>query len=178
MLGWLAKRARRKRNAHDLYGSIVALSRSPIPYTEFGVPDTLEARFEVLVLHMFIFIERLQAAGEDTSDLSQEIVDLFFADMDTTSREAGVGDLAIPKKMRKLAAVFQERMTRYRQAVDASDREVITREFMENIYQGHESAEGNAAKLAEYAWNLRAELAQVNMNELQFAHERDTGKNG
>ena len=176
MLNWLAKRSRRKRNAHNLYGSIVALSRSPILYTELGVPDTLETRFEILVMHMFIFINRMQGSGEDEQELAQEIVDLFFADMDTTSREAGVGDLAVPKRMRKLAAVFQERMTQYNQAINTSNREAITREFKQNIYHGNESVGRHAAGLSEYVWTLKSELAQMPTNELQFAHERLTGK--
>ena len=178
MLNWLAKRATRKRNAHNLYGSIVALSRSPTLYTEFGVPDTLEARFEILVLHMFIFIERMQRSGEETQELTQDVVDLFFADMDTTSREAGVGDLAVPKKMRKLAAVFQERMREYNQAANTPDRKAITKEFKQNIYHGDESVRGQAAKLSAYAWDLRSELAKIPISDLQFAHECRTGKNG
>ncbi|MFQ5626702.1 MAG: ubiquinol-cytochrome C chaperone family protein, partial [Methyloligellaceae bacterium] len=88
MLNWIARRARAKRNAHDLYGSIVALSRTPAIYDTLNVPDTAEGRFEILVLHIFVCLERMNGKA---ALLAQDIVNLFFADMDTTSRELGVG---------------------------------------------------------------------------------------
>ncbi len=172
MLNWLAKRARRKRNAHDIYGSIVALSRSPVLYTEFGVPDTLEGRFEILVLHVVLFVSRIRADHEDAKPLAQEVVDLLFADLDTTSRETGVGDIVVPKKMRKLATVYQERVVQYGDALGAADRDALSKEFKEIVYDNDESAEQSAAKLSDYARNLMRELAQTPLEELPLVHER------
>jgi cytochrome b pre-mRNA-processing protein 3 len=53
MFSWITSRTRRRRNAQKIYGSIVALSRTPALYSDYGVPDTVEGRFEILVLHMF-----------------------------------------------------------------------------------------------------------------------------
>ena len=75
MLTWITRRAERRTNAHDLYGSIVALSRSASIYAMLQVPDTVEGRFEILVLHMFACLERLNgeapALAQDDNKISQ-----------------------------------------------------------------------------------------------------------
>ena len=178
MLNWLAKRAKRKRNAHDIYGSIVTLSRAPALYTELAVPDELEARFEVLMLHVFLFVDRMQRDEEDLRPLAQDVVDLFFADLDTTSREVGVGDMVVPKKMRNLAAVYHDRMTQYGTAIKADDRQGLSKEFKQTVYHDDESAERHAAMLSDYAWNLMQELADTPLGKLRFIHERFGGQQG
>jgi cytochrome b pre-mRNA-processing protein 3 len=82
----------------------VAQARLPVFYQELAVPDTLEGRFLVLSLHLFAVLRRLKAEGRSAHSLAQALTDRFSADMETVLREIGVGDLSIPKKMRKLAA--------------------------------------------------------------------------
>lgn len=120
MLSWLAERRHRRRTAQNLYGSIVAQTRAPAFYAKLGVPDTVEGRFELLVLHVFLVLERLQVEGAKGDALAQQLVDIFIADMDTTMRELGVGDAAVAKKMRSLADAFYDRLTSYRDALGES----------------------------------------------------------
>lgn len=167
MLTSIARRATRKRNAQNLYGSIVTLSRAPALYTDFNVPDTLECRFEILVLHMFVYLERL--SGTDSQEeraLAQEIVDRFFADMDATSRELGVGDMAVPKKMRSVAAVFAERMAAYRETVKDQARKALSDELRQNIFTEAEQAADRADKLARYIVCLRRDCSKLSVEEL------------
>lgn len=117
MFKWLSRRSAHRRDASVIYRRIVAQSRLPAFYARFGVADTVEGRFEVLVLHMFLVLERLRRHDPNQASLAQHLVDAFFADMDTTMRELGVGDLAVPKRMRKLAGAFYERLGSYRQAM-------------------------------------------------------------
>lgn len=96
-------------HADELYGVIVAQARLPVFYQGFGVPDTLEGRFVALSLHLFAVLHRLkQETAADASRMSQAVAqalaDRFTADMETVLRELGVSDMAIPKRMRKLAA--------------------------------------------------------------------------
>ena len=79
MLSWIARRARRRRNAHDLYGSIVALSRSPVLYAELGVPDSVEGRFEILTFHLFTCLDRIAQFSGANIYLAQDLVDVFSA---------------------------------------------------------------------------------------------------
>ena len=39
------------RSIRDLYGAIVAQARSAAFYTDYGVPDTVLGRFDLIVLH-------------------------------------------------------------------------------------------------------------------------------
>lgn len=119
MFRWFSRRRHLERTAHNLYGSIVAASRRPELFSAYGVPDTVEGRLELLIAHMFLVLERL--SGEDEKGIAQALVDLFFADMDTSMRELGVGDMAVPKKMRQLASAVNSRWDAYGEAVTAGD---------------------------------------------------------
>lgn len=163
MLTWFTKRAQRKANAHNLYGSIVALSRAPALYDKLHVPDEIENRFEVLVFHMFACLLRLN--GEELS-LAQDIVDNFFADMDTTSRELGVGDVAVPKKMRGLAAVFEERMAGYKTATEATDKKILTKKLKKNIYGATDPGLSSTEGLDRYAQDIMHILENTSIEDL------------
>lgn len=168
MLRWFKQRRVRKRTAHNLYGSIVASARQPELFRRFGIPDTVEGRFEILTVHMFLFLERLRRQDKADTPLAQALVDAFFADMDTTMRELGVGDLAVPKKMRALASVFHERLNAYREAMDAADPDELTRLIGTNV-DFAESANGRApALLAAYMRDCFAELERQPVERLHL----------
>lgn len=73
-----------------LYGAIVARAREPSLFRDFGVPDTIEGRFEMVVLHTVLAIRRLRALGEEGKGIAQEVFDLFCLDMDRSLREMGI----------------------------------------------------------------------------------------
>jgi len=100
LLPWRGKPS----HAAELYGAIVARARLPVFYQGLEVPDTLEGRFVVLSLHLFAVLHRLKDGGARAASMAQELADHFTADMETVLREIGVGDLAIPKRVRRLAA--------------------------------------------------------------------------
>lgn len=116
MLDGLAKRRRARRLADDLYRRIVAQSRLPEFYADLGVPDTPDGRLEVLILHLYLALERLRTQNGQGDAIAQRLIDLFFADLDTSLRELGVGDLAVPKRMRALAGRVYARLDAYRGA--------------------------------------------------------------
>ena len=99
------------RTIHALYGTIVAQARSATFYADYGVPDTVEGRFDLIVLHLVLLLHRLggrggsrDAAWPSCSDRS--LFDAFCRDLDANLREMGVGDLAVPKRMRPSAKPF------------------------------------------------------------------------
>ncbi len=61
------KRLRSRRSktskSQKLYGAIVAQARLPDFYRDLGVPDSLDGRFAVLSLHLFIVLHRLKQEG-------------------------------------------------------------------------------------------------------------------
>jgi cytochrome b pre-mRNA-processing protein 3 len=112
---------RKDTSAVKLYGAIVAQTRLPVFYQEFGVPDTLEGRFVLLSLHLFTVLHRLKAEGAVARDLAQGLTDRFSEDMETVLRELGVSDLKIPKKVRGLAASSGTLLQAYEEAFASSD---------------------------------------------------------
>ncbi len=160
MLNWLAQRRNRKRTAQNLYGSIVALSRQPELYSEIGVPDSVEGRFEILVVHMFLLLDRLERDGEKSKPLAQALVDEFFSDMDTTTRELGVGDLSVPKKIRRLVAIFSQRLHAYRAAIDAARTDQLSDLLAHNLELKNNGEGDSAVQLATYMRQSLKKLAQ------------------
>src|SRR5438876_846596 len=84
----------------SLYGTIVAQARTTAFYQSFGVPDTINGRLEMIVLHAVLLLHRLNTEPAPIRRLGQAVFDHFCRDMDANLREMGVGDLAVPGKMR------------------------------------------------------------------------------
>jgi cytochrome b pre-mRNA-processing protein 3 len=140
--------------ASALYGAIVAQARNPALYTDFGVADTVTGRFEMVTLHVILVLDRLERAGEASRPMGQQIFDLYVRDMDNALRELGIGDLGVPKRMKKMAQAFYGRHDAYRQALAAGDAERLTQTVARNVYP-----DGNpvaAEALAAYILACRA----------------------
>lgn len=170
MLAWFRRRHELKRTAHDFYGSIVALSRQPRLFDEFGIPDSVEGRFEVLTAHMFLYMERLRREGKAGASLAQELVDLCFKDLDISNRELGVGDLKVPKKMRQLAAVFAARIDGYRETIEADDPSLLERRIAESLPLADDTDPSVA--FADYLRRVHALLQSEEMNKLHLVAEK------
>lgn len=113
MLSWLRKSARLKRTSTLLYGRIVAQARTRQFYEFCGVPDTMEGRIEMIVLHLFLTLERLKSEGASSQLLGQAIMERFVADMDDALRQIGIGDMGVPRRVKKAAAALIERSAAY-----------------------------------------------------------------
>jgi len=106
-LTWFLSRKPRIGGEHyALYAAIVAQSRQTLFYAEWGVPDTLTGRFDMISLHMALVLRRLQREGATQSTFAQALFDLFFKDMDRSLREMGVGDISVPKRIEKMGGLF------------------------------------------------------------------------
>jgi len=140
-----------------LYGAVVAQARCASFYTDYGVPDTVEGRFDLIVLHLVLLLRRLgQESGQETalrSSLGQDLFDEFCRDLDANLREMGVGDLAVPKRMQRFGEAFYGRQSAYCEALSLAVSLAELRDFEKalarNIYRGTEG--DDAARLAQYA---------------------------
>lgn len=103
-----------------LYGATVAAARNPAFYAEWGVPDTLDGRFEMIALHVFLAIRRLKQAGENAA-FAQALFDTMFADLDRNLREMGVGDLSVGRQVKTMAKAFYGRVVAYERGLAGSD---------------------------------------------------------
>jgi cytochrome b pre-mRNA-processing protein 3 len=162
VLGRLFKATRRDAgNAASLYGAIVAQARSPAFYAVLGVPDSIEGRFEMVVLHTFLVVRRLRGeGGTEAQEFGQEVFDYFCLDMDRTLREMGIGDLSVPKKMRAVGEAFYGRANAYEPCLAAGDTEGLAAAFGRNILSENPDAR-NAGRLAAYALAAVASLAKI-----------------
>lgn len=149
---WPFKRSRADQDAERLLAAVTKASRQPALFGEGRAPDTLEGRFEVLALHASLALLRLRA--EPTAEaLSQCFTDKLFRHLDAGLREEGVGDLVVPKRMRKLAGAFYGRLEAYAAALQSNDQAALAAAVARNIWDGEAStfAEQVAAYLARSA---------------------------
>ena len=143
----LFSRATRPDTISTLYGMIVAQARMPCFYRDYAVADTVNGRFDLIVLHLALVLERI-AAEPGLRALGQGLFDRFWQDMDHNLREIGISDLSVPKKMRALGEAYYGRAQAYRAALaETSDRALIAA-LARNIYgRGKDDA---ASRLAAY----------------------------
>jgi cytochrome b pre-mRNA-processing protein 3 len=148
-----------RQNIHRLYGVIVAQAREPSFYTDYGVPDTVEGRFDLIVLHIYLVSRRLARGDDSAKEVSQEVFDLFFQDMDESMRELGVGDLSVPKKVRAMGEAFYGRAKAYDAAFASNSSEKLAAALHRNVFNGSKDSEGVAARLARYVQAAERQLA-------------------
>ena len=132
-----------------LYGMIVAQARLPCFYRDYAVADTVNGRFDLIVLHLALVLDRL-AQDPALQTLGQGIFDRFCRDMDHNLREMGIGDLKVPKQMRRLGEAYYGRAQAYRAAWAAKDNGALVEALERNIYGGSHSGSAAAPRLAAY----------------------------
>ncbi len=142
------RRPDRDPTIRALYGMIVAQARAPQFYGVYGVPDTVPGRIEMIMLHLALLLRRLRSEETGTRSLQQNLFDLFCQDMDDNFREMGVGDLSVPKEMKRIAEAFYGRAKAYDTALDAKDRAALAVALARNVH-GTPVAEA-ANRLAGY----------------------------
>lgn len=164
MLGRLFGKKKKTESSSAVYAAIVAASRQRAFYAEFGIADTLEGRFEVLVLHGALALHRFSAGGEVAASAGQEVFDLMFSDLDQSLRELGVGDMAVPKRIRRMAEAFYGRAHAYRAALEVDAPDGALELIIErNMFGGDSGApqDGVVAGLAGYVRAAAAAFAET-----------------
>ena len=151
-----------------IYGMIVTQAREPVFYRDLGVPDTVNGRFDLLLLHLWLVLRRIRPIA-DGAEVAQALFDRFCDDMDANLREMGVGDLAVPKRMQAFGEAFYGRAAAYDLAL-AAGAEPLAQALCKNILNGKEIE--NARRLAFYVETAVACLAGLDDAALQSASWR------
>jgi cytochrome b pre-mRNA-processing protein 3 len=128
----------------------VARARDPVFFARFAVKDTLDGRFDLVVVHAWLVLRRLDAAD---ASLSQAVIDEVFVGFDEGLRELGAGDIGMAKRVKKLAGAFYGRMRAYD---EAQDEAAMAAALVRNLYRG--AAEPDAKTLARYVLRAKARL--------------------
>ena len=147
--GWF-RRDPHAATIRGLYGAIVAQARAPTFYAEYGVPDTVSGRFDLIVLHLALLTRRLRVEPALTRAFGQKVFDLFCADMDHNLREMGIGDLSVPKHMRRVAEAFYGRATAYDAALATADDAALAAALARNVFADAAGPPIGAWRLASY----------------------------
>jgi cytochrome b pre-mRNA-processing protein 3 len=153
------RRKRRNDRIAALYGAIVAQARSPAFYRSYGVADTPEGRLELILLHAALVIGRLAADAGEGRRVGQGVFDAFCGDMEHNLREMGVGDLAVPRQMRRLGEAYYGRAAAYRAALASGDRRQLVAVLAKNIFSVKGDPPRGAQQLASYVEATAAALA-------------------
>ena len=163
-------RKRKNREIVDtLYRQLTALARQSAFYADMNVPDTVMGRFEMMTVVMVLFLRRTHKRGPVLTDLAQAVVDSFFEDMDHSIRELGVGDVSVPKRMKKLARMFYGRAKSYGDALNDSDQESLARSLGRNLYP-QDAPDGQGAPVDMR--QLAAAIAQLESRMNALADEQ------
>ncbi|MAV87324.1 MAG: ubiquinol-cytochrome C chaperone family protein [Rhodospirillaceae bacterium] len=136
-----------------LYNTIVRVSRTPILYSKYGVADTLIGRFDLIVLHCFVVIRRLNQHGDEGVLKSQELFDVMFIDIDRSLREIGVGDAGLGKKVKSLATAFYGRLGSYGEAIDSKDSKTLIESLKRNLFSETNPSDYQLSLAANYLRN-------------------------
>lgn len=129
-----------------IYGMIVAQAREPAFYADLNVPDTVNGRLDMIILHLWLVLRRLRKDAGGAA-LSQALFDHFCRDMDANLREMGVGDLTVPKRMQAFGEAFYGRSTAYDLAIE-TDVDALAQALSRNVLDGEHPE--SARRLAEY----------------------------
>lgn len=152
--------------ALGLYEQIVAAARQPRLYEAWNVPDTPLGRFEMMSLHMVLFLHRVRGETGAISDVAQILTDEFFQDVDHSLRELGISDMGVPKRIKKLARMFYGRAKSYSDALDADDLPALQEALARNVRPGVTDW-AETADLAAYMKRTVALLSTQPVSALQ-----------
>ncbi|GGB56643.1 ubiquinol-cytochrome c chaperone [Roseibium aquae] len=154
--------------AVSAYNEIVAQARQPAFYADLGVPDTIDGRFDILLIHSVLFFRRLRGEGKEVAKFSQEVFDYFVADMEGSLREMGISDTRVPKKVRAMGEAFYGRAEAYSTALDDQDRTSLAEAIGRNVFPETPNPVAQD-QLADYMIEAGRMLSEVPAGDLMAA---------
>lgn len=167
IFGFFRRAESRRRLIAGLHLRIDRAAREPGLFRILCVPDTVEGRFEVVCLHVYLVLRRLRLLPPPAPDVAQDLVNAVFAQFDASLRELGVGDVGVPKRMKKLGAAFYGRASGYDAALDAGSRSDLALALGRNVLG---EADGHrAGPLAEYVVAADSALSKLSLDDILAA---------
>ncbi len=155
-----------------IYQNIVKISRSKFFYLDYGLDDSFETRFDLVIFHSFMIFYYYKIKKIKNSNISQGLFDHMFNDFENNLREMGFGDIAVNKKMKVLIRAFYGRLYEYSKSLDKEDRSgdksLLEQTILNNIYKGNKLNNKYISKFAEYmiknVKNYKSKSEDENLN--------------
>ena len=170
----LFRRSPLQKTAELAYCRIVEQARQPAFFTEIGVPDTIDGRFELICLHAFLFLHRLKGEAAPAAELGQRVFDAMFADFDRSLREMGTGDLSVGRQVKRMAQAFYGRIDAYERGLAAGDgvlKPALVRNLFGTVAAEEAALDAMAGYLRREAYRLRDQpIARLLAGEISFGN--------
>ncbi len=152
--------------AAALYARTAERARAPELFERFGIPDTLDGRFDALSLHAWLMIDRLRLE-RDGEELAQAFFDAMFSHLDQTLRQIGVQDLGVGRRIKIMAEGLHGRALAYREALGGDGKMTLVEALRRNAYGGRPPARDEMVPLLEtHIRQLAVELSKIPREEL------------
>lgn len=149
-----------QHEAHDMYLAIVKQARNPVFYEKHDVADTLDGRFDMIALHLYLIIERFKKEEtHDAAEFMRTLTEVFFSDMDRSLREMGSSDTGVGKRIKKMSQAFYGRLMAYQTA--GNDSQKMQEAVLRNVYRGDMEKLTQASHMADYMQIQRQQLAKA-----------------
>ncbi len=165
MLRILSQGRHGRKAAERIYAMSMEAARHPALFRHYGLPDTLQGRFESLTLHLFAVLHRLMHDPGDDPALARFISESLVAHMDATFREMGVGDTVVPKRMTALYQSFAGRIDAYKRACEEGD-EALADAVGRNVFPDRRE-DRRASALASYLKTAVAAVREMQLDDLR-----------
>jgi cytochrome b pre-mRNA-processing protein 3 len=162
-------RRRRPDPAEAILEKIVAQARQPAFFDSLGVGDTIDGRFEMIVVHAFLYLYRLKGEDKGARDVGQQVFDLMFRDLDRNLHEMGVSYVVVPKRIKAMGRAFYGRTEAYDAAMQSPDAADLEQAVLRNVYGSRPEAAPAAVRLAAYMRAAAERLAAADIAMLTVA---------
>ena len=156
----------------EFYNNIVLLARNKNLYIKGGVPDTLDGRFELIILHFHFFIKRILLLGPKEKLFAQNLINYMFKDFDRSLREIGVGDLSVGKKVKFMVSSYYGRINIYEKSLNKNSN-IIDSALKNNLYGTTNVNEYEVKYMKAYINNLIFFLDSLKNNEVLICFKSD-----
>jgi cytochrome b pre-mRNA-processing protein 3 len=148
-----------------LYRLLADRARRPVLYTLYGVPDTIDGRFEMLCLHAYAAFHGLKGKGGDADALSQTIYDAMFADLDGSLRELGVADLGVGRRIKTMTEALNGRIQAYDRGF-AAGGDALEQAIRRNVYGTATPGDDQVRWMAAYLRSIRPVFVEASLDDL------------
>ncbi len=174
MKNWFCRQDKGEGVALDLYVAAVAQARQPLFYVEYGVPDTVDGRFDLIILHVYLFLRQLNqlaltdggsAESVQAAQRAQLLFDVMFSDMDRSLREMGVSDISIGKRVKHMVKAFYGRAVAYDEGLTGPDT-VLRNALERNLFGTVQPSQNQLAAMAEYLRYQADNLAKASDQDI------------
>lgn len=146
-----------RRQAAELYARAVEAARQPELYQNYEIADTVDGRFDAVLLHVFILVDALATLGPETLAVQRQFQEVMVSDLDRSLREAGAGDLSVGKQVLTMASACRGRLMAYADAIKEEGDQALIIALAHNVYRAE--SHPKALNLARYVQQCRDLIA-------------------